>query len=326
MAVSYGFYSALYSNSEYDRIYESGQMSKLFDGLILDGIYLSNREDDPSNKQFMVSADGSGMNITVAPGRAWFIGTYIISTANETLTIETANSTNPRIDAVVIEVNTQYTTGVYDDPNNPTQRFNSLKIVKGTPASTPSKPTMTHSGGIDQFPIAYITVPANSTTIKDYNIEYVVGIETPYFAWLGERLSVAELYSKWEPALGNITTPFVSWFDSMQRMLDPNEDPYEQMVDELDSINDDNYVKGIYPKVDEEVAKFDGDGSTVEFTITTTATIKSVADILVDGDMAHNYTFNPETYTVTLETAPAVGTNNVEIYYIVDAETYTLHF
>jgi hypothetical protein len=326
MAVSYGFYSALYTNSEYDRIYESGQMSKLFDGLILDGVYLSNRDDDPANKQFMVSADGNGMNIIVAPGRAWFIGTYTISTDNETLTIDTANSTYDRIDAVVIEINTQYTTGVYDDPDNPTQRFNSLKIVKGTPSSTPSKPTMIHSSGIDQFPIAYVTVFANATVIKDYNIEYVVGIETPYFAWLGERLSVAELYSKWEPALGNITTPFVSWFDSMQRMLDPNEDPYEQMIDELDSINDDNYVKGVYPKVDEEVAKFDGDGSSVEFTIETSSIISSIADILVDGEMVHKYTFDPETYTVTLKTAPAVGTNNVEIYYVVDAETYTLYF
>lgn len=328
MAVSYGFYSALYTNGAYeeDKIYQSGQMSKLFDGLILDGVYLSSRENDPANKQFMVTAENNNMSVTVAPGRAWFLGTYTISTSNEILTVGTANSTYDRIDAVVIEVNTQYTTGVYDDPNNPTERYNSLKIVEGTPAQTPLKPEMVHDDGIDQFPIAYITVPAGTTTIKSYDIEYVVGTETPYFAWLGERLSIAELYSKWEPALGNITMPFVSWFDSMQRMLDPNEDPYDTMLEELDSINDDNYVMGVYPKVDEQVAKFNGDGSSVEFTIETSATISSIADILVDGNIVYNYTFDPETYTVTLETAPAVGTNNVEIYYITDAETYTLYF
>ena len=78
MAVSFGFYSSLYSNSEYDRYYQSGEMSKLFDGLIIDGVYLSAREDDPANKQFMVSADTDDMHVVVAPGRAWFVGTYTI--------------------------------------------------------------------------------------------------------------------------------------------------------------------------------------------------------------------------------------------------------
>ena len=326
MAVSYGFYSALYSNSEYDRIYESGQMSKLFDGLILDGVYLSSREDDTTNQQFMVSADTNNMNIKIAPGKAWFLGTYTVSDSDLTLTIDTANSTYDRIDAVVIEVNTQYTTGIYDDPNNPTERFNSIKIVKGTPAQTPTKPEMVHANGIDQFPIAYITVRENTTAIKSYDIEYVVGIETPYFAWLGERLSIAELYSKWEPALGNITMPFMSWFASMQRMLVPNEDPYDTMLEELDTINENDYVNGSYPKVDEQVVKFNGDGSTVDFTIETTDTIKSVADVFVDGVMIYGYTYDSDTNTVTLKTAPAVGTNNVEIYYVVDAEIYTLYF
>ena len=50
MAVSYGFYSALYINNGYDIIYLSGEISKLFNGLIIDGIYLSSRPNDPTNK------------------------------------------------------------------------------------------------------------------------------------------------------------------------------------------------------------------------------------------------------------------------------------
>ena len=328
MAISYGFYSALYKNNAYDRIYQSSEMSKLFDGVILDGVYLSSRKDDPANQQFMVSANTDNMNIKVAPGRAWFIGTYTISDSPLTFTIDTANSTHDRIDAVVIEVNNQITTYNPADPGPLTERFNTIRIVKGTPAAEPSKPTMTHSDGIDQYPIAYITVAASTTSIRPYDIEYVVGIETPYFAWVIEKLSIAQLYSKWKPILDLQTIPFIKWFESMQRMLGRGNEDYENIVDEVETIKEDDYVAGIYPKIDEQEAKFSGDGSTKVFTITVSAgaVIKSIADILVNGEMVYDYTFNPETNKITFESAPPSGTNNVIVYYVVDAETYTIYF
>lgn len=328
MAVSYGFYSALYSNNAYDRIYQSGEMSKLFDGLIVDGVYLAAREGDRTNKQFMVSANTDDMNIVVAPGKAWFVGTYTISDSNLTLTIETADSTYDRIDAVVIEVNTQMSTYNPADPGPLTERFNSIKIVKGTPASTPVKPTMTHADGIDQFPIAYITVSKGATAIRPYDIEYVVGIETPYFAWVCERLSIAALYSKWKPILDVQTMPFLTWFASMQRILGHGDEDYENMLDEIDTINEDDYISGQYPRVQEEQYKTNGDGLTTDFTISVSSgtVISSIADILVDGKNVYNYTFNPETNTVSLESAPAIGTNNVVINYVVEADTYVIYF
>ena len=325
MSVSYGFYSALYKNSQYDRIYQSGEISKMFDGIIIDGVYLSAREDDPSNKQFMVSAESNDMNIKIAPGRAWFIGTYTISDDYETRTIEAAHSTFDRIDAVVIEVNSKNTTYNPSNPGPLTERFNSIKIVKGEPDSTPVKPTMTHADGIDQYPIAYITVSSNTTVIRPYDIEYVVGIETPYFAWLIEKLSVSELYSKWKPLLETQTMPFIKWFDSMQNMLGNGDEDYDNIIDEIGDIKEEDYVVGVYPKVDEQEIKFSGDGSTVAFTISS-STIKNIADIFVDGVIIHGYTYDADTHTVTLESAPPSGTNNVVIYYVVDADTYTIYF
>ena len=326
MAVSYGFYSALYSDEGYDRFYHSWQMSKIFDGLILDGVYLSAKEGDPINKQFMVTADTEDMNVTVASGRAWFLGTFTVSDSDLVLTVGTANSTYGRIDAVVIEVNTKMTQ--YDDPENPTERFNSIKIVEGTPSANPEKPTMVHENGIDQFPIAYITVDKGATMIKPFDIDYVVGIETPYFAWLCEGLTISEIYSKWKSILGNLTLPFVSWFNSMKRMLGNGEQDYPNILNELDTIADIDYVKGICPRVDEELQKFDGDGSTVDFTldIDEGTIVKGIADIYVDGKIAYDFIYDPETYTITLATAPSAGTDNVEIYYVADALAYTLYF
>lgn len=310
MAVSFGFYSALHTNNGYDRIYQSGEMSKLFDGLILDGIYLSAREDDPTNQQFMVSADTDNMFIKVAPGKAWFLGTYTISDSSMALEIEASDSAK-RIDAVCIEVNKQ-------------ERFNNIKIVKGTPGDPAVKPEMIHADGIDQFPIAYITVSADTEAIRPYDIEYVVGTETPYFAWLCENLSIAELYSKWKPILDTQTQPFITWFESMQRMLGHGNEDYENILEEVNTINSENYIVGVYPKVDEQEYKTNGDGTTTQFTLT--GSIKGIADIFVDGEMVYNYTFDSETNTVTLESAPPVGVNNVVIYYIVDADTYTIYF
>lgn len=326
MAVSYGFYSALYINNGYDRIYQSGEMSKLFDGLIIDGVYLSSRPDDPCNKQFMVSADTNDMHIKVAPGRAWFLGTFTVSDSDMTLAIDTASSSYDRIDAVVIEVNRKFTG--YDPGPTLTERFNNIKVITGTPASTPAKPTMVHADGIDQYPIAYITVSKDTTAIRPYDIEYVVGTDTPYFAWLGERLSIAELYSKWKSILGVQTMPFITWFDSMQRMLGHGDDDYENILDEIDTINSNDYILGISPRVDEQEYKTNGDGTTKTFTISVSSgtVIKSIADILVDGKMVYGYTVDLSTNSVTLKDAPAVGTNNVIIHYVIDAEEYTIYF
>ena len=328
MAVTFGFYSALYKNSAYDRIYQSGEMSKLFDGVIVDGIYLSSRKDDPANQQFMVTAETNDMNVKIAPGRAWFLGTFTVSDAYETRSIETADSTYDRIDAVVIEVDTKNTTYNPPTPGPVTERYNSIKIVKGTAAQTPVKPTMTHADGIDQFPIAYVTVSAGTTAIRPYDIEYVVGIETPYFAWLIEKLSIAELYSKWKPLLDTQTMPFVKWFDAMQNMLGNGDEDYENILDEIDDIKEEDYILGIYPKVDERVEKFNGNGSTVAFTITVSSgtVIDYIADVFVDGERVYGYTYDSDTKTVTLESAPPAGTNNVVVYYVVDADTYTIYF
>ena len=326
MAVTYGFYSALHTTNGYDRIYQSGEMSKLFDGLIVDGVYLSARKDDTTNQQFMVSANTEDMHVKVAPGKAWFLGTYTISDSDITLDISSADSTNDRIDAVVIEVNTKMTGYDPADPGPITERFNSIKIVNGTPAGIPVRPTMTHADGIDQFPIAYVYVSKNTTAIRPYDITYVVGIDTPYFAWLLEKLSIAELYSKWKPLLDVQTMPFIKWFESMQRMLGNGDEDYDNIIDEIDDIKEDDYVKGIYPKVDEQLATFSGDGSTVEFTISSATTIKCIADIFVDGEMVHLYTFDPETNKITLESAPSSGTNNIHVYYVVDADMYCVYF
>lgn len=161
MSVTYGFYDS-YNG---DRVYNAEQFSSFYDGLINDGIYYS------VGQRFYVSVS-EGMDIFVDTGRAWFDHTWTFNNQKLLLSVPSADTVYNRIDAVVIEV-------------NKSSRMNSIKIVSGTAETTPSRPTMTKTDTIKQYALAYITVPANATSILDTNIANVVGDpETPMISML----------------------------------------------------------------------------------------------------------------------------------------------
>ena len=102
--------------------------------------------------------DASGMNVKVYAGQAMVRGHYYLSDALNTLTITTANATNPRIDAVVLELDPVANTIVQ-------------KVVAGTPASTPVAPTLTQTdSGTYQLLLAYVAVGAAVSSISAANV------------------------------------------------------------------------------------------------------------------------------------------------------------
>ena len=151
MAVTYGFYNSVAG----DRKYDATQMGAMFDGIVTDGVFSS------IGSAFLVAA-ATGLNITVGIGRAWLQKTWTLNDASLTLTATSSHLTLPRIDEVIIEVNT-------------TTRINSIKILAGTPAASPVRPTLSQTGGLYQYSIASIARPANSSTIVAGNITRTVG-------------------------------------------------------------------------------------------------------------------------------------------------------
>lgn len=161
MSVSYGFYDS-YNG---DRVYNAEQFSSFYDGLINDGVYYS------VGQRFRVSVS-SGMNIFVDTGRAWFDHTWTFNNQKLLLTVPSADTVYARIDAVVIEI-------------NKSSRMNTIKIVKGTPQQSPARPVLSKTEYVKQYALAYITVPANATSIAAGNIVNVVGnVETPMVSML----------------------------------------------------------------------------------------------------------------------------------------------
>jgi hypothetical protein len=116
---------------------------------------------------FEVTANSPvGMSVLVASGWAAIVGTtqanmgtyMAYNDATDTLTITTADPTNPRIDRVVVTVNDAYYTGA---TNNVV-----LSVLAGTPAGSPTAPA-TPANSIS---LATIAVAAGALSIGSGNI------------------------------------------------------------------------------------------------------------------------------------------------------------
>lgn len=107
-----------------------------------------------------------GMSVSVASGWANIVGTtqanmgsYIaFNDAAATLTVTTANPSNPRIDIVVVQVNDAYYTGSLNSVT--------FSVVAGTPAVSPVAPTTPANSIL----LATLAVGAGATQILNANI------------------------------------------------------------------------------------------------------------------------------------------------------------
>lgn len=202
MSVTYGFYNSING----DRKYNALEMSSIFDGIIVDGVYMS--IGDALN----VKSSG-GMGITVGIGRAWFNHTWTLNDSIMPLTLESSDVLLNRIDAVVLEIN-----------NDSDVRKNTIKILKGTPASNPVKPSLIKSEMVNQYPLAYITIGKGVLSISQSNIENAIGTSAcPYVTGVLKGMDIDNLIAQWGTQwaewLSSNTDAFNTWFNEMKNQL-----------------------------------------------------------------------------------------------------------
>ena len=199
MAFTFGFYNAL----NHDRRYNAIQVSSIFDGIIKDGIFMS------IGGHMNVKATGNGFNIVVESGRAWFNHTWSLLDADYPMVVSPSDVLEDRIDVVVLEVN-----------ENVDVRQNFIKIITGTPAEHPTKPALTNNLDIHQYALAYITVPANSVTLTQSNVENAVGLgSTPFVTGILETINIDDLIAQWKSQWSDWTEEvdlnWNNWFDTV---------------------------------------------------------------------------------------------------------------
>lgn len=228
MSFTYGFYNSV----DHDRVYDAVQMASIFDGIINDGVY------ETIGDAMMVKAV-NGNNITVGTGRAWFNHTWSLNDSLMPLTLLNSGVINNRYDAIVLEVNSS-------------SRENSIKVVYGTEASSPSKPSMIKTSTINQYPLAYIYRAAGSSEISQSDIENTIGTtECPFVIGVLKVLTiddfVAQWASDWNKYLNDRTSDmqewmaenqleFETWFNNLQYVLD--DDVAANLAQQISDLND----------------------------------------------------------------------------------------
>lgn len=180
MSVTYGFYNSLNG----DRKYFTEQFSNLIDSLVNDGVFAS------KGTAFAVKSVGGNI-LSVGIGQAWFNHTWTINDSIMSLEAPDAELLLNRIDAVILEMDAS--TSV---------RANSIKIIQGTAASTPERPTLTKDGVVHQYPLCYIYRKYGSTEITQADITNMVGTEeTPFITGILQTVSLDELLGQWQTEL-----------------------------------------------------------------------------------------------------------------------------
>lgn len=109
-----------------------------------------------TTSELAVYADSTGMQVKVSAGEAYVEGTRFASNAVETLPISTADATNPRIDLVVLRLDT--VAGTVD-----------FAVLTGTAAVSPVAPTPTQTTTRWELPLAQVAVAAAAATIAAAN-------------------------------------------------------------------------------------------------------------------------------------------------------------
>lgn len=212
MAITYGFFNSL----DGDRVYNADQMSEYFQGLISNGVCQN------YGAAMVVTADGSGMTVSVGSGRAYINSKWIKLDNSEELTITNSHVTLNRYTAVCVHL----------DAGN---RLIELLTIDGTPATNPTRPIITNTSTDIYLVLAYVYVGAGVTSIDQSNVTDARS-NTSVCGWVSgliDQVDTETLFLQWETVYNaavadmqawelETKTQFDAWFDSLTEELNIN--------------------------------------------------------------------------------------------------------
>lgn len=143
----YRFFDSI--DGEDERFYTADEFAEYFRQVLSSGIL-----NGGTNLQ--VVCDGNDMNISILPGYAWLEGyMYKIDTEPLVFTLDTAHPTLDRIDRVVIRLDKRLE-----------HRYVRAFILKGTPAETPTAPTITRDENTYEISLAQVLMIGGKSYIE----------------------------------------------------------------------------------------------------------------------------------------------------------------
>lgn len=211
MSVTSGFFNSING----DRKYNAEQISAIFNGIIRDGILAS------IGTAFTVTY-ASGNSVEIGVGRAWFNGIWLYNDSILPLELEVSEAVLDRIDAIVIEID-----------HSDSVRKGDIKIIKGTPSSSPSRPTMIKTDHLNQYPLAYVYRKANSATFSQADITSMIGTSAcPYVTGILQVINTDNIVAQWEGEWDVWSSQWPQWEASWNQWLAEQIKNDEQLMSE----------------------------------------------------------------------------------------------
>lgn len=187
MAQTSGFFNALQAGGVYDRLYNADDYSSNMGAIISSGVRRSGDND--------LRVTASGLEITVAAGRAWIEGRWFYNDSALTLTtVNPPTGTLSRMDGVYLQLNT-----------NVNGRTIALVYKTGQQSASPAAPACTRTGGIYEIQLASVLVAPGATvvTITDTRAN------TAVCGWVTSPVGYDDY---WE----NLDAEFNEWFGDVK--------------------------------------------------------------------------------------------------------------
>jgi len=185
--------STFFNSVTGDRKYKAEDIAAHFAKLITNGVY-------PSGTQLQATED-TGMDVTISSGSAWINGYAYHNDNDFTLTFDAADGVLNRIDRIVVRWGR-------------VARSINLAIIKGTPASSPTAPTIVRSADYYDLSIATVAIGAGITAITQAMITDTRGDNTVCgFVSSLIQPDTSAWFAQFESA-------FNAWFETVQDILD----------------------------------------------------------------------------------------------------------
>lgn len=191
--------SGFFNSINGDRLYDADQMSRIFEGLITDGVYESVGDK-------LAVQPNNAMTIQIGTGRGWFNKRWVENSTPYTITLEASDVVLSRYAAICIRVDTS-------ESGRTAQPY----VKYSEYASAPNKPTMVRTETLNEYCLAYVYIKAGATEIKASNIEDTRGNNNlcGWVTGLIEQLSTTTLFTQWESLFSN-------WFNNLQDLINEN--------------------------------------------------------------------------------------------------------
>ena len=203
MSIKSGFHNSING----DRKYNAEDMNRPYKDIVSNGVF-----PNPSD-QLQVFAS-SGMTVSVSAGGGLFGNGWAYNDASVLMTLDQAEATLSRIDAIVIKRD-----------ESEAVRDTVLTIKKGTPSQNPVRPTMVHDDYVDEYCLATILIAPKTTIITDSMITDTRP-DTAVCGWvtgLIDQVDTSTLFNQWQSAYQEQYEVFMNefevWWTGVQGIL-----------------------------------------------------------------------------------------------------------